>query len=691
MCEYGMRNDTFEWDGQRWQFRDASVSPGRRMWHQMVYDPANAAVMCLFGSVNDRYNNNWWPDQWIWNGETWKQVFPALMPSVRLAHSMAADPVSKKVVLFGGWASLSGPVLDDTWEWDGKSWTPLTPTVSPFGRGGAALDYCGATGRMVLFGGGSPVQSWMDSTWEWDGASWLQYSGVAPAPRHYAAMCETPWNGHVLLHGGGAAGNDTWEWTGASWSRLFPAHYPMTREWSQIAPSLAAQHVVLYGGGGNNIPAGTDPNDQEGSTWIFKGGDWHRLAEHDPLPLNSSWTPVPEVPSRDRLLFLNRKELATPGLGYHTETWVVEGERFRQLPLAASPITAEGGQLSAIYHEALELSVVFTEYYQPWPTMTKATFVWNGTQWNQYPGTHQGLNKAQFTYDPDRQAIVGLNDATGEIYEWRSPTQGWSVRPGTALPFTGRVQYMLGYDPLRHRLVYAGGYDANAVYDETWEFDGNAWNLVSTGHPVPTNAHGTMCFVPEVGGLLATLHTTYVEPEHWIWNGIDWVELVPGRKLPFDGDRVPVYDRARGRLQMMLGALCNSGARSESVLWTMEFQSLLPDTYHPRLGSTVHFSIEQRTDPGSFFGVLLSGDSFPGVVLPGLARVLPLKNDWVLAVGLFPGLFGVLDSQGLGSAQLRILNDPGLIGLELHAAMLTLRPNGTLGAVSNRVKLDVQR
>jgi hypothetical protein len=690
LCTQGMRNDTFEWDGKRWTYRQAEVAPERRIFHQMVYDPANEGVLLLYGGVTDHYNNNRWNDQWLWDGQSWHDITVPVMPSQRFAHSMAADPVRKKVVLFGGWASLSGPTFDDTWEWDGKAWTQLSPPASPAGRGGAGLNYCGATGRMLLFGGGSPVQSWIDTTWEWDGLTWQQFSGPTPSPRHLAGMCETPWNGHVFLHGGGFALNDTWDWDGTSWTQLFPAHRPMSREGLQIAPIVSTQQVVLYGGGSTNNP-GTDPNDQAGSTWIWKGDDWYRLPEHDPLPLNSSWTPVPEAATRDRLTFLNRRSTGVPGLGYYYDTWVLEGGRFRMLPTTGSPISNEWPQLAAAYHEALGVAVVFTEYYSPYPTTVKATFTWDGSQWTEYPGTHQGLNKRQLTYDPDRQAIVGLHNTTGEIYEWRSPTQGWIVRPGTALPFTGRLQYMLGYDPLRHRLVYAAGYDASAVYDETWEFDGTAWSLVTTGHPVPLNANGTMCFVPEVGGLLATLRTNFGEPEQWIWNGVDWTELVPERKLPYDGDRIPVYDRARGRLQMMLGTLCDSYYRSESPLWTMEFRSLVPDTYHPRLGASVSFAIEQKTEPGSFFGVLLSGDDFPGVPLPGLTRILPLKSDGILSLGLFPGMFGVLDSQGRATARLRIANDPRLLGLDLHAAMVTLRTNGTLGTVSNRVQLDIIR
>ncbi len=102
------------------------------------------------------------------------------------------------------------------------------------------------------------------------------------------------------------------------------------------------------------------------------------------------------------------------------------------------------------------------------------------------------------------------------------------------------------------------------------------------------------------------------------------------------------------------------------------------------------FSIEAPTQANSFFGVFLSGDNYPGIPLPGMQRILPLKNDWILqATGLLPGLTGVLDHQGRANVSLAILNHPALNGLDLHCAMLTLTPAGNLGVVSNGVQLTI--
>jgi hypothetical protein len=52
---------------------------------------------------------------------TWSQQYPATSPPPRSYSTMAYDPASKQVVLFGG---LDGSAyLGDTWTWNGSTWS----------------------------------------------------------------------------------------------------------------------------------------------------------------------------------------------------------------------------------------------------------------------------------------------------------------------------------------------------------------------------------------------------------------------------------------------------------------------------------------------------------------------------------------------------------------------------------------
>src|ERR1700704_997407 len=71
---------------------------------------------------------------------SWVQIFPTNSPSARQGPMVAYDPVSRKVVLFGGLDSST--YLNDTWTFDGVTWTHETTAVAPPGRvvGAMAFD-----------------------------------------------------------------------------------------------------------------------------------------------------------------------------------------------------------------------------------------------------------------------------------------------------------------------------------------------------------------------------------------------------------------------------------------------------------------------------------------------------------------------------------------------------------------------
>ena len=66
---------------------------------------------------------------------------------------MGYDATQGRVLLFGGIISGS-QVSDETWSWDGFSWTRLNVNVRPRARTGHAMA-SNASGRIVLFGGRS--------------------------------------------------------------------------------------------------------------------------------------------------------------------------------------------------------------------------------------------------------------------------------------------------------------------------------------------------------------------------------------------------------------------------------------------------------------------------------------------------------------------------------------------------------
>ncbi len=119
--------------------------------------------LVLFGGQDA--SNTALNDTWTWNGTTWTQANPSTSPPARGAAAMAENG-SNEVVLFGG-QSTSGSALGDTWIWNGTTWTQANPSTSPPARYLASMAYDSSAGVDLLFGGANTSalgDSWIASS-----------------------------------------------------------------------------------------------------------------------------------------------------------------------------------------------------------------------------------------------------------------------------------------------------------------------------------------------------------------------------------------------------------------------------------------------------------------------------------------------------------------------------------------------
>jgi Galactose oxidase, central domain len=230
---------------------------------------------------------------------TWVVQHPATSPSARIGAAMAWDPATSQLILFGG-ETVTGDyntALNDTWAWNGTTWTKLNPAGSlPPVRSEASLAYDSTTKQLVLFGGetaltASQHSEALDDTWTWNGSQWSNATPATSPPALYgAAMATNPASGHPILFGGDnattncdvgclALENETWEWTGTSWQMQSPTASPPAREFTSLAatPGAASGSLVLFGGlnGVNGVTNGS-PNTESllDDTWTWQNGNW---------------------------------------------------------------------------------------------------------------------------------------------------------------------------------------------------------------------------------------------------------------------------------------------------------------------------------------------------------------------------------------------------------------------------------
>lgn len=283
---------------------------------------------------------------------------------------MQFDPVSQRVVLFGGAnAGDNAPPYNDTWTWDGSTWSPVSTPMTPAGRWGAVLIPAGPIGRLQLIGGTTAFHGGaaVSDSWTWDGAHWVDggampslledqalegFSGTAdttglgglivggqsqgtcrtfvyttravtspPAPRPClsdVAVAADDVDGYVILFGGEVSLGDqrasTWTWNGTTWTAL------TTRTTPHPGPAAAAwdattHQVVLL--------------DSTGETWTWTGDDWHLAAADGPgtrIKAAMTYDPVHQV-----VVLFGGHDPAGPTLG---DTWAWDGAAWHKLPSA---------------------------------------------------------------------------------------------------------------------------------------------------------------------------------------------------------------------------------------------------------------------------------------------------------------------------------------------------------------------
>lgn len=240
----------------------------------MAFD-SNRCVTVAFGGVDG--SGTYMNDTWEWDGTTWTQKCTGgcTPPGTRNSASMTYDASQQVVVLFGGYAPS---LLNDTWKWDGTSWTQVTTNTPPSPRASAAMGYDPVVQRTVLFGGNLVPElcgTNSDETWELDlstnPATWTQITSTPhPSPRgENAHMVYYPSGSRMLLFGGTdgctTTYNDTWEYDAGGWTRLTTPMVPQGRHGHDMVYDTVRQEVVLFGGDLGPI----NNYDVRGDTWSF--------------------------------------------------------------------------------------------------------------------------------------------------------------------------------------------------------------------------------------------------------------------------------------------------------------------------------------------------------------------------------------------------------------------------------------
>jgi hypothetical protein len=270
---YSMLTDTWSFHAGAWSGISTTQDPPEPWPDGLAYDYADGYALYtqLCGNLTNDYRSE---VTWKYVGGAWSALsgsctsdrVPGTPPPQRLGEGITYDGATGKILLFGGGGIYGLPNFQDSWDYVAGNWTNLTSPEFTFlpQNGWAGVVYDGADNVVLLFGG-SNDSGLLNQTWEFNGSRWtLLDPRTAPTPRWGAEMAYDASDGYVLLFGGynstDVLQNDTWEFVGGSWTELTPrtAPPPGSANGDGMVYDGAEGYVLLY----------------DESTWTFHAGVW---------------------------------------------------------------------------------------------------------------------------------------------------------------------------------------------------------------------------------------------------------------------------------------------------------------------------------------------------------------------------------------------------------------------------------
>ena len=173
-------------------------------------------------------------------------------------------------------ANVAGPQdTPGTWKWTGRRWALLSPTAPD---GASSMAYDPVSRRLIAYGGQQPITAapgmgmannpGYSRTWAFTDNRWAELNPPTVPERASGVLTANPDGTRLLLIN---TSGQTWTWTGESWQRQ-PTHSAPTGgrgPWStplSAAADPARDEVVL-------LVTDNNGNDQ---TWTLHAGTWTR-------------------------------------------------------------------------------------------------------------------------------------------------------------------------------------------------------------------------------------------------------------------------------------------------------------------------------------------------------------------------------------------------------------------------------
>ena len=262
-------------------------------------------------------------------------------------------------------------------------------------------------------------------------------------------------------------------------------------------------------------------------------------------------------------------------------TWEFNGSTWRRVATAAAPAPRRGHGM--VFDAARGRVVLFGGERRSDGKLLNDLWTYDGTTWRLVTTAVAPSARAEFGLAFDsirgRTVLFGGRSAHGALGDtWMFDGSAWRLLPSPQSP-AARFQAQMAFDGFRQVTVLNGGIDPAAAVpqlNDTWEFDGAAWQPADTRGNVPPTWNGVLTFDPPrrrmvlSGGVtrdparlsmgLAVIQTAAAR----LYDGVSWSALATLATLPARAGHAAAQDLVRGVLLVHGGHA--SGTLADS--WT---------------------------------------------------------------------------------------------------------------------------
>jgi hypothetical protein len=217
-----------------------------------VYDAKGDRMLIFGGSIDDSYygsNNDVW-ELSLRGLPQWTKLAPSgVRPKARRSGAAIFDALRNRMVIYGGFDAVPGSdqFVGDTWALDFNvdppAWTELQPAGTiPSGRDAVSAAYDPLSDRMIVYGGWSGTNFLQDT-------EFLGWSGISAEAQMSATTSTTPSTAHIEWNVQNATGPNAAVYRrngGGVWSALAEAEVDATGHMAYDDATVSAGNQYDY-------------------------------------------------------------------------------------------------------------------------------------------------------------------------------------------------------------------------------------------------------------------------------------------------------------------------------------------------------------------------------------------------------------------------------------------------------------